>query len=150
MSFLVIIFYIIIFLVIFTKNKKKQNRSGTTVSSNKYSSNSLSNNNFVGNSAKKQTTGNRLIGRQQKQTSNVPFENKSSFSSGAKISYDLRDDLKGDWMAQQLREERASLGRINAMFGFSMDKKYGSDAELLKAFHTEHCDAAGVDTAAGK
>lgn len=60
------------------------------------------------------------------------------------------EDRNNDWLANQMREERAALYRLQDMFSFRMQGRNITDAELLKEFHVEHCDADRVDRAAGK
>lgn len=67
-----------------------------------------------------------------------------------KISSSLRDDRNNDWLACQMRYEKNSLARLKDMFGFHMEGRGMSDAELLKEFHASHCSAGGIDKASGK
>lgn len=60
------------------------------------------------------------------------------------------EDRNNDWLANQMREERAALYMLQDMFSFRMQGRNITDAELLKEFHAEHCDADRIDRAAGK
>ena len=64
-----------------------------------------------------------------------------TFSAGgdekAIRAYRRLEDRENDWLAQQLREEKASEKRFSAMFG-------------LKLEHVLRCDADGVDNGEGK
>ena len=52
-------------------------------------------------------------------------------------AYRRLEDRENDWLARQLREEKASEKRFSAMFG-------------LKLEHAMRCDADGVDNGEGK
>lgn len=52
-------------------------------------------------------------------------------------AYRRLEDRENDWLARQLREEKASEKRFSAMFG-------------LKLEHALRCDADGIDKAEGK
>ena len=82
----------------------------------------------------------------------MPVKVKSGLKSNTngKVSETLHDDRTGDWLACQLKEERNSLYKMRDMFGFKMDGRSITDAELLKEFHMGHCDSGAVDKAAGK
>ena len=67
-----------------------------------------------------------------------------------KISSSLRDDRNNDWLACQMRFERNSLSSLRDMFGFRMEGRGMSDAELLREFHASHCDANKIDRANAK
>lgn len=52
-------------------------------------------------------------------------------------AYRRLEDRENDWLAQQLREEKASERKFSAMFG-------------LKLEHALRCDADGIDNAEGR
>lgn len=60
-------------------------------------------------------------------------------SGGKKSIKEFRrlEDRENDWLARQLREEKASEKRFSAMFG-------------LKLEHAMRCDAEGIDNGEGK
>lgn len=80
----------------------------------------------------------------------MPVKIPGGMSKEGKIAPTLRDDRYNDWLARQMRDERNSLAKLREMFGFRMQGRGISDAELLKEFHSGHCDAGGVDRAQGK
>lgn len=59
----------------------------------------------------------------------------------------LMDDREHDWLAGQLRDERAAKRRMSDMFDLKMEHSRNCEAEMLRQFHTAHCDAEGIDTA---
>ena len=61
----------------------------------------------------------------------------------------LMDDREHDWLAGQLREEKAAKRRMSDMFELKAYHAANCDAETLKRFHAANCDAEGVDTAQG-
>ncbi len=59
----------------------------------------------------------------------------------------LMDDREHDWLAGQLREERAAKRRMSDMFDLKMEHTRNCEAEMLRDFHSSNCDAEGIDTA---
>lgn len=64
-----------------------------------------------------------------------------------RATHTLMENRSNDWLATELREERAALYRANAMFGQQMEHKQVCDARMLKEYHLEHCGAEGIDMA---
>lgn len=102
---------------------------------------------------KNQTGKNR---RQNPQTRQQVLVQNNSMNVGQRVRSEKPlqkswyEDRNNDWLANQMREERAALYRLQDMFSFRMQGRNITDAELLKEFHVEHCDADRVDRAAGK
>ena len=61
----------------------------------------------------------------------------------------LLDDREHDWLAGQLREERAAKKRMSDMFELKAYHEANCDAEALRRFHASDCDAEGIDAAQG-
>ncbi|MCR5398839.1 MAG: hypothetical protein K6E68_04810 [Lachnospiraceae bacterium] len=59
----------------------------------------------------------------------------------------LMDDREHDWLAGQLRDERAAKRRMSDMFDLKMEHTRSCEAEMLRDFHSSNCDAEGIDTA---
>ena len=59
----------------------------------------------------------------------------------------LHDDLTGDWLAEQMREERRSMYKMSEMFGLKAEHAANCDAAMLKSEHHTGCDAKGIDRA---
>ncbi len=59
----------------------------------------------------------------------------------------LMDDREHDWLAGQLRDERAAKRRMSDMFDLKMEHAHNCEAEMLRQFHASNCDANQVDTA---
>lgn len=106
---------------------------------------------------KNQTGKNRRQNRRQNpQTRPQVLVQNNSMNVGQRVRSEKPlqknwyEDRNNDWLANQMREERAALYRLQDMFSFRMQGRNITDAELLKEFHVEHCDADRVDRAAGK
>ena len=63
-----------------------------------------------------------------------------------RATHTLMENRNSDWLAEELRDEKRALYRINAMFGQQMEHKQICDARMLKEYHLEHCSAGGIDT----
>ena len=74
------------------------------------------------------------------------FSHSGAMRKEAPVSR-LMDDREHDWLAGQLREEKAAKRRMSAMFELKAEHAADCDAETLKRFHASNCDAEGVDTA---
>ena len=57
----------------------------------------------------------------------------------------MMDDRSNDWLAKQLREERVSFYRMSAMFDLKTSHKNSCEAEMIRRFHEDNCDAGVVD-----
>ena len=71
-------------------------------------------------------------------------------SASAKIEPALRDDRSNDWLAKQLRDEAKAATYVKEMFNLKYDHYKSCDAETIKRFHEDNCDASGIDTAISK
>lgn len=58
----------------------------------------------------------------------------------------LKDDRQHDWLAHQMAEERVAMRRMSDMFALKMEHQSSCEAELIRQFHQDHCDAGEVDT----
>lgn len=87
---------------------------------------------------------------QQAYRSKIPNTSGNHVRKEKPLEMSCYEDRDNDWLANQMREERAALYRLQDMFSFRMQGRNITDAELLKEFHVEHCDADRVDRAAGK
>ena len=76
---------------------------------------------------------------------------KKSFTSAVKEPSvnRLMDDRDHDWLARQLRDERAAKRKMSEMFDLKREHANNCDAEALKRFHEANCDAEDIDTARG-
>lgn len=64
-----------------------------------------------------------------------------------KQSQMLFEDRQNDWLAHQMSQEKVDLRKMSDMFALKMQHRSSCEAELIKQFHEDHCDADGVDTA---
>lgn len=152
-----LISYVVVILIVFSIiRKKKRKLEGDTdiakarqEAARNIAGNARSVRNTVSsgnNTAIKQTGGRKNTGVNP----NMATRSFGTITKDGKVSSSLRDDRNNDWLANQMREERNALFRLREMFGFQMQGKNLSDAELLKEFHMQHCDAERVDRASGK
>ncbi|MCR4740472.1 MAG: hypothetical protein K5886_09485 [Lachnospiraceae bacterium] len=78
-------------------------------------------------------------------THNDPGDNKI---------YRRMEDRKNDWMAKQLRYEKAAYYEVRKMFDFKYDAKSdhekNCDAGIVRDEHRRNCDAEGIDTGTGR
>jgi|GEM_PF-5960792 len=58
----------------------------------------------------------------------------------------LTDDRANDWMARELKEERASEYRMRIMFDLHAEHHSSCEAEMIRRFHEDNCSANDVDT----
>lgn len=75
-----------------------------------------------------------------------PKEKHGGVKKSSAGSMVLKDDRDGDWLANQMREERRSLFRMSEMFGLKIQHASNCDAYALKSEHHRNCDATGIDT----
>lgn len=61
----------------------------------------------------------------------------------------LRDDRSNDWLAKQLRDEKNAMYMMSDMFAMKAQHKSSCEAEMIKRFHEDNCDANYVDQATG-
>lgn len=76
-----------------------------------------------------------------------PKEKHGGIKKSSSGSIVLKDDRNGDWLANQMREERRSLYRMSEMFGLKIQHESNCDAYALKKEHLKHCDADRIDSA---
>lgn len=57
----------------------------------------------------------------------------------------MMEDRNHDWLAMQLADERRALRKCSEMFDLKMSHHYSCEAEALKRFHEDHCEAEMVD-----
>ena len=62
----------------------------------------------------------------------------------------FKDNLYNDWLAKQLREERIAQIRMSDMFDLKAQHHNSCEAEMIRRFHEDKCNANEVDTAKGK
>ena len=59
----------------------------------------------------------------------------------------LKDDRANDWMARELKEEKAAAAKVRIMFDLKEEHHSSCEAEMIRRFHEDNCDADKVDTA---
>ncbi len=64
-----------------------------------------------------------------------------------KINIKGWEDRKGDWLARQMAEEKLLERKLSDMFQMKMEHRHNCEAEMLRRFHEDACDAEAVDSA---
>ena len=62
----------------------------------------------------------------------------------------MMEDRQHDWLAGQLNYEKQAVRRMSAMFELKAQHHSSCEAELIRQFHADNCDANEVDRASGK
>ena len=75
---------------------------------------------------------------------------KDGVKHSAKGGTTITDDRRNDWLAKQMREEKAALYRMGNMFGIKTGQGTINAATQNKNLHERSCQADGVDTASGR
>lgn len=79
-----------------------------------------------------------------------PEKMKDGVKTSAKGGTTISDDRRNDWLAKQMRDEKAALYRMGYMFGFKPGTSTISAAAENRSAHAHDCDSEGIDTAAGR
>ena len=60
-------------------------------------------------------------------------------------SFKNLEDRNNDWLANQLKEEKALEGKLSAMYYLKKNHEANCDAKKIRDVHRRNCDAEGID-----
>lgn len=132
--------YFVIFFVIIKALKKAKKRSGDDQKGNQRPQ-QQGNRADLSRNVTRPTSSASAPAMNSARSSSVRSNGVSTHMAREKISTAQWEDRKGDWLARQMAEERAALRRVSDMFQLKLEHKHDCEAEMLKQFHENHCDA---------